>query len=589
MTTLDVFRSSEEGVDDASGQVVAPKRLPSVGRPVPVALLPAPPPAPRPVPELDPGAIAGRPARGAVRPIPVPELDLAAAEASAAHALLPTPPDDDEKFSWIDREMPVLIAFSLIAMACLTISQLYFVMIEPMLLVFVPVIIFTLGYYLLSLRINVGSRNFDVRAHRALVSDWAPTEYPTVDVLLPICHEEQAVIRNTWNYVADMAATYPGRTTVYVLDDGDSPDARRLAEEMGFVYHVRENLGWFKKAGNLRAGFDISDGEYQVIFDADFAPRADFLLETLPHLDDDPGIGILQTPQFFRASPEQSWMERGAGSVQELFYRLTQVSRNRFGASICVGSCAVYRRAALEETGGMALVDHSEDVFTGFEMTVHGWRVAYLPVPLATGLCPPDPDSFLTQQYRWCVGSMAMLRSRSFWSSPLPPWNRGCFISGFMYYIHTALFAFLAPVIPIILLAFLPGHVRAANYLWILPSIAYGVVVFPLWNRGRYGVTSAMAKMLYAWAHVFAIWDMLVARPMEWQTTGSRSGKSHTRRIWVAMSLWVGATATLWIGLAVVRMAEVSVIDFAFLFGAGLVYAALPTMAVLEWRRSVAD
>jgi len=586
MTAINVEYGSGEAFDEAPGPVVSPERVPSGLRPDPVDVLLSPWPDGTPEsPALDLSPVSGRP-----RPIPVPELvvDTAEPEESTVHAVLPAPPDDDEKYSWINREMPVLIAFSLISMICLTISQIYFVMVEPILLVFVPIIVFTLGYYLLSLRINVGSKNYDAAAHRALVAYWAPEVYPTVDVLLPICREEQAVIRNTWNFVLEMTASYPGRTTVYVLDDGDNADARQLAEEMGFVYHVRENLGWFKKAGNLRAGFDISDGEYQVIFDADFAPRSDFLLETLPHLDADPGIGILQTPQFFRSSPNQSWIERGAGSVQELFYRLTQVSRNRFSASICVGSCAVYRRSALEEVGGMALVDHSEDVFTGFEVTVHGWRVAYLPIPLATGLCPPDPDSFLTQQYRWCIGSMAMLRSRKFWSSPLSRSNRLCFISGFMYYIHTALFAFLAPVIPIIMLAFLPGHVRVVNYLWILPSIAYGVVIFPLWNRGHYGITSAMAKMLYGWAHVFAIADIVVAKPMEWQTTGSRSGKSHTRRIWIAMSVWVGVTASIWIGLAVVRMAEVSVIDFAFLFGAGLTYAALPIMAVIAWRRSLA-
>lgn len=49
-----------------------------------------------------------------------------------------------------------------------------------------------------------------------------------------------------------------------------------------------------------------------------------------------------------------------------------QVSLERFGAALCCGSCAVYRRAAVEPFGGVAAISHSEDMFTGFEMTRRG-------------------------------------------------------------------------------------------------------------------------------------------------------------------------------------------------------------------------
>lgn len=52
--------------------------------------------------------------------------------------------------------------------------------------------------------------------------------------------------------------------------------------------------------------------------------RADFLSETTPYLLD-PAIGILQTPQYFRYRKEQTWVEQGAGSCQEFFYRMVQV------------------------------------------------------------------------------------------------------------------------------------------------------------------------------------------------------------------------------------------------------------------------
>jgi cellulose synthase/poly-beta-1,6-N-acetylglucosamine synthase-like glycosyltransferase len=78
-------------------------------------------------------------------------------------------------------------------------------------------------------------------------------------------------------------------------------------------------------------------------------PPADLLEEALPYLDAYPNTAIVQTPQFFRIADGQSWVERGAGAVQELFYRSIQTARARKGGSICVGSCAVYRRTALQD------------------------------------------------------------------------------------------------------------------------------------------------------------------------------------------------------------------------------------------------
>jgi cellulose synthase (UDP-forming) len=496
--------------------------------------------------------------------------------------LLPSPPTDHEKHAWVRRELPLLSGLSLVSVICLTVSQVHFLRLSEALWALVPFIAFTLAYFVLSFWIGFGSRNFDLADHRALVEGWSPLTYPSVDILLPICKEDVEVLRNAWVHARRLIESYPGDGRVYVLDDGADPEAEAAALEMGFVYHTRANRGWFKKSGNLREGFKISTGEFLVIFDADFAARSDFLAETLPYMDD-PSVAILQSPQYFRADPRQSWTERGGGAAQELFFRMVQVSRNRFGAAICVGSCAVYRREALRAAGGTALVEHSEDVHTGFDVTSGGWKLRYIPLPLATGLSPPDPDSFLTQQYRWCAGSMSLLASRKFWSNRVKLSARLCYISGYCYYIHTALFTFIAPIIPLVLLVFEPQQVRARNYLWILPSLVYNMVVFPLWHRGRYGPTALMAKVLYGWAHAFAIVDMVRSRRMEWQSTGARSGKSRTRRIWVAIGLWSSLATGAWLGVALYRMLTMSAVNFSFILATGLLYAAVPAMAF--WSR----
>ena len=179
---------------------------------------------------------------------------------------------------------------------------------------------------------------------------WRPAAYPAVDIFLPICGEPIEVLRNTWIGVFELIQAYPGLARAYVLDDGPSEEARALAPSFGFAYIRRPNIRQHKKAGNLNHAFGLTSGEHIVIFDADFRPRPDFLAETLPYLDD-PAVGIVQTPQFFRVDPRRpGWSARLAPTL-EVFYRAVQVSRDRFGSALCVGSNAVYRRAALEPTG----------------------------------------------------------------------------------------------------------------------------------------------------------------------------------------------------------------------------------------------
>ncbi len=364
------------------------------------------------------------------------------------------------------------------------------------------------------------------------------------------------MLHNTWVHVFELVRAYPGTAIAYVLDDSADGDLQAMAADFGFTYLVRPDRGWMKKAGNLRFGFSRSSGEFILILDADFAPRADLATEMLPYFAADPSLGIVQSPQYFRTRRHMSWMERGAGAVQELFYRLVQVSRDRHDGSICVGSCAIYRRAALAVNGGTTLIEHSEDVHTGFDLRRAGWGLRYIPVPLAAGLCPSDPDSFLTQQYRWCAGSMSLLGSRKFWATRMPWRTRGCYLSGFCYYLHTALFTFAAPAIPLVMLIVLPQQVRLMNYLFIAPSMIYNFIVFPAWHHCRFGLSAFMAKLLYGWSHLFALWDICRGRRQGWQATGGGKRKSGTRRIWLGVALWNGGTGLAWVTLAAWHLAR---------------------------------
>ena len=496
---------------------------------------------------------------------------MAGAPGERSRLVLPAPPDDEEKYSYLQRNLPYLTTVICIGSCCLVVSQLRFELHD---LVLSPFLLFTalyVVYQVVSLPVNFAGRGFDLAAHQERIRAWRPPWYPDVDIYLPICGEPVDLLRNTWTAVSGLVEDYEGRARVYVLDDGPSEEACAMAGRFGYRYIHRPDWPAGKKAGNLRHAFSQTSAEYLVIMDADFAPRRDFLNETLPYMDD-PAIAIVQTPQYFRTHRVQTWVERAAGPIQEVFYRAVQVSRNRLDAAVCCGTSAVYRRAALEPQGGPTLIPYAEDVHTGLDVRRAGWSMTYLPILLSTGICPDNLDSFVRQQYRWCSGNVGIVFSWRLWSIPMKIPARLAYISGFFYYAYTALVTFFGPVIPIVLLAFLPGQVRLRNFVVLLPAMFTGFVLYPLWHRSRFGPGIWPLGIARGWAHVFAIWDGAWGRSMSWHPT--RTPGSSLRRFRLGITWWSGSAAVLWLALAVWRTATLGSPQFGVLLFFGLINLA---------------
>jgi cellulose synthase (UDP-forming) len=483
---------------------------------------------------------------------------------------LPLPPTDAERDSYFVRHALLVMSLSIVAFIGLLLSSLHFALGSTSVLPYMLAVLFTGSYFVVALSVSAFTRSADKDAHFARMEIYGGA-WPSVDVLLPICGEPIEVLGNTWHHVAQL--DYDGPLEVYVLDDKPSDEHRALAESYGFSYLTRPNPGWFKKAGNLKYGYENSDGSLLAILDADFCPRPDYLRHIVPYFEE-PKLGIVQTPQFFQVVPGQSWLQRGAGAVQEFFYRFIQTSRDHHEGAICVGTCAVYRREALDENGGTTLIEHSEDVHTGFDLKALGWSLRYVPVNLATGICPDEVEAFFRQQYRWCAGSMSLLRSEKFWKTPLPLLTRFCYMSGFFYYSYTALWTFIGPAIPLILLLAFPEKIHLANYIILLPALIYDYIIFPLWHRSRYRLEVWSVRRIFGWAHAFAIADTLRGRPMGWTPTGTQASGDKQVRVWkVLYLLWGGVTICVWLGTALYRGATMGWIDFLPILLLGLIYA----------------
>ena len=295
------------------------------------------------------------------------------------HAVLPTPPVGEEHYIYSDGDRLYVTALEIIAFASKLAAQVYLEIHVPMGWLLAPLTTLYVAYQLSNMWTNLPGPEFDFAAHKARVARWQPRRWPSVDIFLPVCGEPLPVLANTWEAVSALISAYPGLARGYVLDDGPDPGLKLVAAEYGLSYIRRPKPGEHKKSGNLSWAFNRTDGDHIVVFDADFVPSLHFLIETLPYMDDS-RVGIVQTPQYFRSHSRQTWVERAGGCAQEVFYRFIQVSRDRLDSALCVGTNAVYRRAALAPDGGFTLIPYAEDAHTGLDTMLRGFKIRYIPV-----------------------------------------------------------------------------------------------------------------------------------------------------------------------------------------------------------------
>ncbi|KAL2130109.1 hypothetical protein VTI74DRAFT_6888 [Chaetomium olivicolor] len=440
--------------------------------------------------------------------------------------VFPTSPTDEEKLKYLRTNRIPLYVFGVFSFLTLSAGMWLFAISSPIFSWYGVFVGFLNVYLLISYFVGVVGRDWDYEAHQEILQRFPIDDdtAPTVDVYLPCCSEPLEILENTYKHIIKL--DWPAhKFRVYVLDDGASPAVRDLAHSYGFEYIVRDDRPRLRKAGNLRWAFARTEGEFFAIFDADFCPRPDFLRELIvEHMADDK-TAIVQSPQFFRVTDDQTWVEQGAGATQELFYRVVQVNRNKWGASICVGSNAVYRRAALEEVGGTAEIGFSEDVHTGFGAVDRGWKVKYVPLCLATGICPNTPRSFFSQQMRWARGSTTLLTTKHFWVSNLTVMQKICYLCGLLYYSAVSLGIFISPIPGTLLLFFRPEWFKYYNLAFAIPSIIYGSLLFRFWAKAKYGFNVQHVMVVQSYAYLTAIKDRLFGIELLWAASGDK--KAH--------------------------------------------------------------
>ncbi|MDH5764881.1 MAG: cellulose synthase catalytic subunit, partial [Gammaproteobacteria bacterium] len=173
-----------------------------------------------------------------------------------------------------------------------------------------------------------------------------------VDIFIPTYNEPEDMLRRT--LIAATSLDYPCK--VWLLDDGDRPEMKSLADAFNVEYLARKD-NQHAKAGNLNNALQYSDAEFIAIFDADHAPHKNFITNTIGYFRDDK-VALVQTPQdFYNLDSYQHRSQRSVRRIwteQSLFFRVIQRGKDYWNAAFFCGSCAIVRRASLDTIGGFA-------------------------------------------------------------------------------------------------------------------------------------------------------------------------------------------------------------------------------------------
>ncbi len=338
------------------------------------------------------------------------------------------------------------------------------------------------------------------RAPEPLPSD--PERLPWVDVFIPTYNEPVAVLRRT--AIGAMAMDYP-RKRVYMLDDGRRDEIRRLAEELGCGYMTRGD-NRHAKAGNINAALARTRGEFVAVFDADHVPVRSFLQMTVGFMLKDPRVALVQTPHhFFNPDPfQRNLLVQGVvPAEQELFYHIILVGNDFWNSAFFCGSCALLRRSALMEVGGIAHETITEDAHTALKLHARGWHSAYLAVPQAAGLATERYAFHVRQRMRWAQGMVQILRLDN------PLWKRGLTLPQRLNYFNAMIhFLFGIPrlvyvLAPLTYLLFGARPLRGDPWeilAYALPHVALATVATSLVYRGfRHAFWAEVYETAIAW------------------------------------------------------------------------------------------
>jgi len=323
------------------------------------------------------------------------------------------------------------------------------------------------------------------------------TEIPFVTIQLPVFNELYVMERLLTNIAA---LEYPReKLEIQVLDDSTDESVEITAQQVSKIkstgidiQHIKRTNRQGFKAGALKEGLKIAKGEFIAIFDADFLPKSNWLLETVPYFKDSE-IGVVQT-RWGHINRNYSTLTKIQAFMLDAHFSLEQVGRNSKGHFINFnGTAGIWRKKCIYNAGNWEGDTLTEDIDLSYRAQLKNWKFKYLENVETPAELPVIISAARSQQFRWNKGgaeNFQKMLKRIVRSKSISTKTK---IHGILHLLNSSMFTciFLVAVLSIPMLYIKNEYGHLKNYFYVMSFFVISSIIFFVcyWHmyKNRYG------------------------------------------------------------------------------------------------------
>ena len=231
---------------------------------------------------------------------------------------------------------------------------------------------------------------------------------PLVTIQLPVYNEIYVIERllECINLIE-----YPRKKLeIQVLDDSTDESVgliqnlvQKLRKQGLDIVQIRRKKRIGFKAGALKEGLKTAKGEFIAIFDADFLPKSNWLLQTIPYFDDK-NIGVVQT-RWSHINRDYSILTQIQAFALDAHFTLEQVGRNSKNHFMNFnGTAGIWRKTCIIDSGNWQGDTLTEDLDLSYRAQLKKWKFKYLEDVETPSELPIVISAIRSQQFRWNKG-----------------------------------------------------------------------------------------------------------------------------------------------------------------------------------------
>ncbi len=311
-----------------------------------------------------------------------------------------------------------------------------------------------------------------------------PEETPYVTIQLPVYNELYVMERLLTNIAA---IDYPrAKLEIQVLDDSTDESfetTAKLIEQLQAtglnIQHISRSIRTGFKAGALKEGLAIAQGEYIAIFDADFLPKKNWLKNTIPYFKD-PQIGVVQT-RWGHINRDYSLLTKIQAFALDFHFILEQVGRN-FGNHFINfnGTAGVWRKQCILDAGNWQGDTLTEDLDLSYRAQLKKWKFKYLEDVETPAELPVVISAAKSQQFRWNKGAAENFQKLypTLLKDPTVSWRTK--FHSFFHLLNSSMFllVLIVAVLSVPMLYIKANNPELKGVFYVLAGFAFSTLIF---------------------------------------------------------------------------------------------------------------